>query len=500
MNFKKYFPLFFLFLFTLALLLRLYRLNDLFIFNFDDEYQANLAWSLVKDFHPIWIGVSASFTDFYLGPYFTYFTAGILFLSKGDPILTADVAAITGVITTCLIFFIGWKFFNPLVGFVAGLLYATLPLFVFYDQRYWNPMFNLWVILLMLLSLILIKKSPWWWVFYIAVIGVMFNTHLAPAPLLLVGIWQFIKTKAYKNLKLILICFVVFLLFYWPLIVFDVNHNYSNMTALFRSNKAVINIQSKSLSVIDSLGRFWYLSPGNPNSDELTFSCTSLSFPKAPGYEIDKFTKRTYGNFWLKILSVSILVWFVYFTLKSKDRNIKLLFNFSWVLLISYLLYPGGSFEYYNLGFLCIFTLIVGLFVSSLPKKLRYFLLGLIVFNSFLGINTIINSSGEFGLTKKRILISQVMQEIGNNPFTVEASGLCHDYEGWRYLFKAFGRTPTHSFTDKNFGWIYPDELTNVKSVYTVTIIENRIPNSAQDSSIKEIKSGGFSADIKINQ
>src|SRR6185369_16328479 len=236
MNFKKYFPLIFLFILVLALLLRFYRLNDIFIFNFDDEYQANLAWSLVKDFHPIWIGVSASFTDFYLGPYFTYFTAGILFLSKGDPLFTAYVAAITGVITSCLILFIGWKFFNPLAGFTAALLYATLPLFVFYDQRYWNPMFNLWVILLMLLSLILIKKSQWWWVFYAVVLGVMFNTHLAPAPLLFVGIWQFLTTKMYKNFKLLFVCLVVFLLFYWPLIVFDVNHNYSNMTALFRNN------------------------------------------------------------------------------------------------------------------------------------------------------------------------------------------------------------------------------------------------------------------------
>jgi hypothetical protein len=500
MKFKKYFPI--LPILILALFLRFYRLDEIFIFNFDDEYQANLAWSLVKDFHLIWIGVSASFTDFYLGPYFTYFSAIILFLSKGDPLPTAYVAVFTGIVTTAMLFYVGWKFFNPITGIVAALLYAALPLFIFYDQRYWNPMFNLWIILLMFFALSLVKKSKWWWVFYTAVIGIMLNTHLASAPLLLIGAWQFFKLKVYREIKLIIICLGVFLLFYWPLIVFDINHNYSNMTAFFRSGEngnSIINPQSKLNSALDSMARFWYLEPGNSNSDEVTFSCTSLSFPKDPGYEIDKFTDRTYGNLWLKILSVGIFIWFIIYALKSSSQNTKLLFSFVSVLFLSYIFYPGGSFEYYNLGFLCLFTLIVGLFISNLKRNPQYFSLGVLLLIVTLGIFTIINVSPQYGLVNKKLLIAEVMSQVKQEPFAIDAKGLCHDYEGWRYLFKSYGLTPVQSFTDKNFAWIYPDEITNTSPKFNVTLIENRIAYEFNDKS-KIIKVGGFSAIIEDNK
>src|SRR3989338_6892542 len=89
--------------------LRFNNLHNLYIFAFDEEYQATYAMTLVKDFHPIWIGVSASFLDFYLGPYFTYFTAFLSYFSKGDPMLHAYFAAGLGVFTTVLIFLTGWK-------------------------------------------------------------------------------------------------------------------------------------------------------------------------------------------------------------------------------------------------------------------------------------------------------------------------------------------------------------------------------------------------------
>ena len=96
----------------LSAFLRFHNLSNIYVFNFDEEYQATYAWTLVKDPHPIWIGVSSSFLDFYVGPYFTYFTAILLKLSNGDPMLTAYFAAFLGVITTVVTFLIGWRIFN----------------------------------------------------------------------------------------------------------------------------------------------------------------------------------------------------------------------------------------------------------------------------------------------------------------------------------------------------------------------------------------------------
>src|SRR3989344_5462278 len=124
---------------VLSAFLRFHNLPQLFIVSIDEEYQATLAQTIVQHFHIIWIGVSAANLDFYLGPFWTYFTALWLFLSKGDPLITGYISSVIGVLTTILVFIVGLRLFNPRVGLIASLLYACLPLMVYFDQKYWNP-------------------------------------------------------------------------------------------------------------------------------------------------------------------------------------------------------------------------------------------------------------------------------------------------------------------------------------------------------------------------
>src|SRR3989344_410010 len=101
-----------IFIFCIAIFLRVHRLSDVYVFNLDEEHQAVYAWTLVKHLHKIWIGISTSPMEFYLGPYFTYFTALLLSISKGDPMITAYFAALTGSITAVIIFIVAWRLFN----------------------------------------------------------------------------------------------------------------------------------------------------------------------------------------------------------------------------------------------------------------------------------------------------------------------------------------------------------------------------------------------------
>jgi len=473
-KFRIYFFLFFLI--TLGLFLRFHNLENLYIFGFDEEYQATYAMTLVQDMHPIWIGVSASFLDYYLGPYFTYFTAFWFWLSHGDPLITAYVAAVVGVITSVVIFFVGQKFFNLTTGIISSLLYAGLPLFVFYDQKYWNPMFVQLIVLSMFASLLLIKKSPWWWLLFTASVGAIFQTDLAPLPLVIIGIWLFISGKYFLNKKLLISCFAVFLFFYWPLLVFDYYHNWSNLTVLGRYNKqaskagAKFDPKHKLFSVADTMSRFWYLNPGNSNADELNISC---------GVE------KTYPSFWLSGLSVILFLYFLNMAFRKREYPYRLLAYFLIVSLGFYLIYSGGSFEYYLHGFVTLFTLIVGVIVSQVNKKYRPLFFILIIIALLAGFNTVINSSDKYSLGAKKKLISKVMIEVGDNSFFIDQGGVCHTYEGWRYLFKIYGRTPDKSFTDQNFAWLYPEELNNKKVVYDVILSE-----------YGTIKAGGFGADI----
>ena len=67
---------------TAILFLRLYRIVDLSTFGIDEEVIFFHAWEQVKDFHPIWIGVSVFQANYYLGPGLIYLTALFLKISQ----------------------------------------------------------------------------------------------------------------------------------------------------------------------------------------------------------------------------------------------------------------------------------------------------------------------------------------------------------------------------------------------------------------------------------
>ncbi len=507
MNILKKYNTFFLLVLIVGLsaLLRFYRLDNIYVFTIDEEYQATYSLTLVKDLHPIWIGLPAAAIEFYLGPYFTYFTAILIALSKSDPMITAYFAAFLGVLTTVVIFFVGKRMFNLKTGTIASSLYATLPLFVFYDQKYWNTMFSNLIILLLFLTLILVRSSKWWWLLYAALAGAIFETHLPPLPLLLIGIWYFIKGKYWKDIKLLLLCSVIFLLFYWPLIVFDFNHNFSNLKVFTRlsgqDNQLTIpfNPLSKLATLFDSMGRFWYLKSGSPNADEINFGCSSLSLSN--GYEvIDRYTNRTYAPIWLSLVSLIMFLFFLLESLRDRNPPKKLLAIFLLIAACFFIIYQGGSYEYYSLGFLMLFTFVPGILISSFRKNYQLVSLALVILVSAIGINTVLHTSDEFSLGPKKNLISKVMDVVGNEPFSIDGRGICHDYEGWRYLFKVYGRVPGQSYTDKNLGWLYPDEISKTEPKFTVILSEDRIPLKEDLPGNLSIKEGGYRAYIIKNR
>ncbi|MDP3733205.1 MAG: glycosyltransferase family 39 protein, partial [Candidatus Daviesbacteria bacterium] len=200
----------------LAALLRFYNLPNSFVFAGDEEYQAILAQSLIKDFHIIWIGVNAAHLGFYLGPYWVYFTSFWLFLSKGDPLITGYISSFIGIATTLLIVLTGSALFNKKTGLMSGLLYAALPLMVFFDQKYWNPTPIPLLSIIMLLSLFKLKENPKWLLLFAGSFGLLFHTHLSLTPLIFVTIFLVIKQKIKLNKRIIFLSLLTFLLIITP--------------------------------------------------------------------------------------------------------------------------------------------------------------------------------------------------------------------------------------------------------------------------------------------
>lgn len=487
---------------ALALFLRLYHLPQNFVFAGDEEHQALLALSLVKHFHIIWIGVNAAHLGFYLGPYWAYFTAFWLWLSQGDPLITGYVSSIIGVITTLLIILTGSALFNKRVGLLAGLLYATLPLLVFFDQKYWNPTLIPFLSLLLLLSLSKLKKNPKWLIVFAASAGLIFHTHLSLVPLIFIGGWWIKSRKIKLPGKIIFASLVIFLLIIAPLIAFDYFHKGSNITTPLRFKQITsdpvnkINPSHHFVALFQTLGRIWYIQPISNNSDELITSCAGSSRVNDPNPS--SFSRRFNPPIWLSLAGCLVLLLFLTNQKTwQKDAGI-LLSLFIVAIFISFLLFPGGAYEYYLLGTFPLLLFLPPILADYFPfaKRIIIFLIFLI---SLLGFFTVITNNPEFGYAVKKSLIKDTADLIDDQPFELKQTGICHFYEGWRYLFVLNGKKPERSDSDQGLGWLYSEEITQNKTRYTVILSENRMPVGFDSKNTEIISSGGFTVYIFKN-
>jgi len=181
MKFKKYinFSNFLLFLLVGILIFsRFYQIEKFFYFGVDEEYQALLAWSQIKNFHITWIGVSASNIGYYLGPGLTYLGAILLWLSRGNPIISfAYFASFIGIATALSLYFITLKLYNFKTALISLFLYTFSPFAFYYDRRYWPiaiPLIALWLFY----SLIQSFKNSRWLFLTAFLIGISYHIHI----------------------------------------------------------------------------------------------------------------------------------------------------------------------------------------------------------------------------------------------------------------------------------------------------------------------------------
>jgi len=488
---------------TLAAFLRFYKAYDLFVFTADEEYALALSQTIVNDFHIVWIGENASNTGFYMGPFWVYFTSIWLYLSGGMPGIVAYVAAGIGVLTTLIMFLTARILFGFKTAMFSTLLYATLPLTVYYDKKYWLLSPAPLISLSLLLTIYLTRFSIKWWIAVAFLYGMVFHIHLSLVPYGLLIIYCALrqKSKLVKNKKIVFLTAAAFLFTISPLIMFDYFHKGSNIATPFRVAEQVKERQNSFNAVghlktlFISLGRLWYLAPNRSNSDEVLHACSPYYLNK--NLHIPEVTTtNTQTPIWLSFFSFFLLGWFLIRKATWKKESTKLLALSLIFLLLAYILLPNVPLEYYLTGSFPLLLFIPGLVTQLSNKSISFSMVFLILAFSLLGIFTIATATSEYGLSTKIQLIKKVMTVVKDKKFELKEEGLCHGNEGWRLLFKKYGRMPERSSTDKSLGYLYPDEISKSPVDYRIIVSEARIPvifNSAKAHTISE---GGFRAYI----
>ena len=227
---KKYMPIFGVLL--VSVFMRFYRLKDFFPFTIDEEYLSQLAWTIVHDFHIIWIGVSAGSTGFYLGPGYIYVTALLLWIGQGNPLMLALWVSCIGVATVYSVWWIVKQAVSVRAALIASALYGFSYFISLYDRRFWPPMVS-FILLWMVYFLWKAYKNPVWFIPFFFLLGVSMHMHLSLFIVVPLALWILLKTKKQLRLFTILASIACYSVAVSPLIVYDFVHNFDNLRAPF---------------------------------------------------------------------------------------------------------------------------------------------------------------------------------------------------------------------------------------------------------------------------
>ncbi|MFC1626934.1 glycosyltransferase family 39 protein [Patescibacteria group bacterium] len=444
---KKKGKLIFFTILVLTLVLRLFKLSQLFHFTMDESLIAFRGWGLFKLKRPFLIG-GGSPLQVHLPPYFYYLASILLALSSFNPLGWGVWGAILGVLTTITLFYFTKKNLNLKIALTASLLYATSFTAVFFDRHFWPLSLNPLLTLLSLLLLTRLNRKSIWPYFGLALTLVLaFTSDPSNIPLLLTVASFFLVYRKKFTPKFSLTSLITALLFFFtPLIIFDLRHNWVNISGIKNLIQKTATHQFNWQNLINgilliprTLTRFIY-SP-QTNLVEVYSYCIPYADARQKNLPI-----------LLLILSVIILIWFIKKAKAPIEKAITylILFYIFGITLFSSLGYP--VFDHYLTGLLPIFAFILAKFIIRLPKVLSFLLLILfLVFN----LTQTLKANNPYSLKLKQDLTTWANQQLQGQDFALDSVSKCHKENGLRYLFELTDNPPKQSFMDPNFFWLY---------------------------------------------
>lgn len=418
----------FIFIFLFIVFLRLYNVNERFIFDIDVQYQALLAKTIIEHFHIIWIGVSASTIGYYLGPGIVYVTALLLWLSKGDPVVLGYFASLIGSLTALSLYYISTKLFNRKVAVISVIIYGFSTFIIGYDRKYWPiaiPLIALWIFYALVQS----QKNSRWLIVSVMLIALSYHIHMS-----LLLFWPFIIWSFFKLFKKIhsstwIMSIGGYLIITLPLLFFDLVHNFDNMLMPIRFIK--------------------------------NFGHSTAGFHTHFGYLLTIVNNIWFANYQklsflpLLLTLFTLLTAFHLLSGKKKYPQLLLIFIIA-IFFILFGLYPGLLQEYYAVLLFPFIAIAISLFLADMRLSLT--LLFMLIFIS-VNMYSFFASKNTSGLVVKKNLIKKVMRDVHDDYYLSYEGNF--DMEGWRYLFEVFGRTPARSKADAMFGWIYPKKISS---------------------------------------
>ncbi|HUV47104.1 MAG TPA: glycosyltransferase family 39 protein [Candidatus Bathyarchaeia archaeon] len=341
-----------------ASFLRLYKIDRLTNFQYDQARDALYTKRLVVDHKLRLIGPQAS-PGFYTGPAYYYLMAPFLFLSRLDPAGIDFGVAVFNIFAVLLLYFLLKKITNSsLISFALSFSYSVQPQVLWQSRFSWNPNLTPLFMLLFILGFLLVseKKSSGWMVSSIS-LGFLLQLHLSTACLIpMVLFFIFLQRKNKKIFdRWFFLSLGVFMIMMLPFLVIELRHDFPNLRNLY---KFVTKGPDTNLPPPPLFQGIW-------EKLRFLFSILPLGINK---------------NLTSALVVAGTLIAFFYSVKKEKQKNKNLLVFYPVLFLILMsVVYRGSFFQYYMTFLYPVTFLILGVIFSSFLKRQVHFLFLLIL-------------------------------------------------------------------------------------------------------------------------
>lgn len=424
--------------------IRFYRLPEMASFDFDQEYAANFAWSVLKEYPIQLIGQGLSVQGLFMGPWYFYFLTPFFALFNLHPVGGAVGSVFLGLVTIGAYYYFGYKIFGKPAGLIAAFLRAFIISKIGAD----------WV---MIPSSCELPVLITWYCFYqywlkntryLPLLGLIFGLYTSFHPILFPFYLVFLSLVLVKRVRLGIKTFLLsagaFLLAVLPLVVFEFFHNFLEIKLLF----VFFNSQKPAASLLPLTAvKYLITIIERPQLD--------LGININPAFLIFLFVFAAVIYFWYK----KIVPWKNSFHLLILTFSISIFVLYYWVL-------PVHVSEYYFIGPVTLiffyFAVILGQ-ISKAPRTrifVAVFLLGVLIINLSSLKEKWLSPSLTTLEYKDKIVKEIISREQKGNKFFVSYINTPGWNFGFSYFFKLYGYIPYDKIVNNsNYTIVVPKSL-----------------------------------------
>jgi hypothetical protein len=360
---------FFLLLIILLAFVRFYRLEEFITFLGDQGRDAIIIKRIaVLEKLPA-IGPVSSVGGMFLGPFYYYLMAPFLLLFQFNPVGLGFAVGLLSLFGLIYLFFITKKELNKNAAYLFLILAGFAKIIVEYNRFSWNPNllpFFAFVTLYFLVKFYQSENTGYLFLFG-AFLALSLQLHylafLLGLTIAVFILFNYKKTISFFKWKNLIILTASFLIFYSPLIIFDLRHqfiNSKNLIKVFTQEKIVSSSESFSnrfLSTNHSFFQYVFNIKINQTLAFLLFLLIFIYFVKNRGFRKNLFLQINFLNFFSYIIGFSILRSF-------RHPHYYMVVYLSFYLILAYLM---ANFAQKNLfkKFFIFVTVIIFLYING---------------------------------------------------------------------------------------------------------------------------------------